>query len=1648
MVVMQAGDWMNYTVNVSQAGSYTVTALTYYWGPPGGTFHLEADGVNVTGPVQLPGNSSWQTVTKTGVQLTAGPHLLRLVDDTNGAAGDYLGCIDYLSFSLPADPQSLAMALIDPFNQTGNQLQARDAEWNLPLLSLPGRAGLDLGLTLSYSSLVWTRAGNSVYFDADNGSPSPGFRLGFPTIGDVFHDPDANVDARLLITSSGRRVELRKLGNYGSYDLYQAADSSYLQLMDYGSSLWVRTTDGMTMNYGPAGGEWHCALIRDRNGNMITAGYNGYGDITSVTDTLGRVINFNYDTNANLISITQSWNGQTHTWATFGWGDPLTLHPGFSGVSVVGAQDNEQVAVLRQVGLADGSRYNFDYRSNGQVEIIHRTTSDNVERSYTKYVYDTPADDCPRVTAARVFAKDWSDLYGVPHEVVTSFADLGSGWHQMVAPDGTDYRELYGTSGWQRGLTLSSEVWSSGARQKWTTVNWTQDNALVSYQLNPRVVESVIDDLGGNHRRTTVDYGSYAAYGLPYCVTEYANNGSSPMRQTYTIYDLSQQYLDWHILGLVSEVKVYDSVSGQYLSRTTYGHDNSSSITAQATTATQHDQSFNTSQLVRGNVTSVSRWDTADINNGAKALTASVTYDAAGSVLSTTDPAGHGSSIIYSDSFFDGTTHGINHNTFAYPTRVNDPDFNASTAPNNYSTAEYNYDLGAVTQTKGAPPAGQSTGIVQTITYDNAARVDRVTVNNGAYTRYLYDVNSVHQYSTVNSLADEAYAARFFDGAGRLIFDEANHPGSGGQYRAVYMIYDAMGRLVKQSNPTEITSAATPTGDDSGGWQFTTQTYDWKGRPLRTIHPDGYYTELSYAGCGCAGGEVVTATDEVGRRRRTTSDVLGRMVKSEELNWDSSVYSTADYVYDALDQIKTITHELQQRSFDYDGYGRLHVRTTPEQGATTYAYNSDDTLQSMTDARGAVSSYVYNNRHLVTNINYTVTGTVAATPNVSLSYDAAGNRTSMTDGLGSASYGYDSLSRMTSETRTFTGVGSYSLYYGYNYANELTDMSNSWGVWVGYQYDSNGRLNRINAANVPDNVTTLGYGMTYRAFGAVKSMTFGDHQSLSTSYDNRMRPASWNVSNVLGFSYTYNGGSTVGGNNQVSYARNLSSNGGRDSTLDRSYEYDQVGALVFAHSGAEARAAFGIDGQQWGTSDGPYSHEYDYDKHGNMTRRFGWGGDVQGGGPNGGETDFVYSYPKNQRTDLAYDLAGNVTSDASQWYTYDATGQQATANALGGYQLQQFYDGNGLRAKKSDAGAVTYYLRSTVLGGQIVAEMDYSGNFARGYTYAGADLLTVQQSGHLYWVHEDPFTKSKRTTDVNGAIQSTVELDPWGANTDRSYDAAFQPQTFTTYTIDANGGFDAKYRRYSVTGRFAQPDPYGGSYNLSDPQSLNRYAYTKNDPVNRRDPSGLDDYGLGPPPPVPTLVPYGGTIVTNTWAPAYPVGGVLGGRLLSGDAMAILESAAEGIEPEPQTPQPTSLPDAIKLARQLLTDPKGPCAELFKKGNGLSTLNELDKKDKIKIADTKVKLFGGPEKLLSSMPGVGAVITSKGVFINPAGRIAQGKPSPTGPFGKLSPLEAMAGAIIHETAHKTGDFGYEAAPIDSTEHSIDVVDKCFGGRLP
>ena len=376
-------------------------------------------------------------------------------------------------------------------------------------------------------------------------------------------------------------------------------------------------------------------------------------------------------------------------------------------------------------------------------------------------------------------------------------------------------------------------------------------------------------------------------------------------------------------------------------------------------------------------------------NAGGQATQYKYGYDTNGSVVFTRDDLWHQSNFSYQDSFSDGYN---SRNTFAFPTTVTDPD-NAS------ATMQYNYDFGAVTRTQGPPPAGQSQGLIQTVTYDGAARVDRVTTGNtSAYTRYFYAGNYMVSFSSVNNVADDAVSVQIFDGAGRVRALSVNHPGSTGNYIGQVIVFDVMGRAIQQSNPTEINGSWVPTGDDAA-WVYTNQAYDYKGRPTLTTLPDGSTRENTYGGCGCAGGAVTTVRDENGRRRKYTMDVLGRLKQAQELNWDQSVYSTTNYTYNVRDQLTQIDQAGQIRSFAYDGHGRLQTRTTPEQGTTSYSYFTNDAVQTITDARGATTTFSYNNRDLVTGISYGVPSGVAATPNVSFAYDAAGNRTSMTDGV-------------------------------------------------------------------------------------------------------------------------------------------------------------------------------------------------------------------------------------------------------------------------------------------------------------------------------------------------------------------------------------------------------------------------------------------------------------------------------------------------------------------------------------------------------------------------------------------------------------------------------------------------------------------------
>jgi hypothetical protein len=84
-----AGEWLEYTVNVPTAGYYNL-GVSYSSEFNNGTFHMEVDGVNVTGQLTAISTGSWstfQTITTPNVNLSAGQHILRLALDSNATTG-------------------------------------------------------------------------------------------------------------------------------------------------------------------------------------------------------------------------------------------------------------------------------------------------------------------------------------------------------------------------------------------------------------------------------------------------------------------------------------------------------------------------------------------------------------------------------------------------------------------------------------------------------------------------------------------------------------------------------------------------------------------------------------------------------------------------------------------------------------------------------------------------------------------------------------------------------------------------------------------------------------------------------------------------------------------------------------------------------------------------------------------------------------------------------------------------------------------------------------------------------------------------------------------------------------------------------------------------------------------------------------------------------------------------------------------------------------------------------------------------------------------------------------------------------------------------------------------------------------------------
>ncbi len=85
------GEWLAYDVSFGRSGRYTF--IIRVAAQRGGRFHIELDGVDVTGPLQVPrtgGYTVWKDVVRRNGNVAAGSYELRLVADSAGFNWNYV----------------------------------------------------------------------------------------------------------------------------------------------------------------------------------------------------------------------------------------------------------------------------------------------------------------------------------------------------------------------------------------------------------------------------------------------------------------------------------------------------------------------------------------------------------------------------------------------------------------------------------------------------------------------------------------------------------------------------------------------------------------------------------------------------------------------------------------------------------------------------------------------------------------------------------------------------------------------------------------------------------------------------------------------------------------------------------------------------------------------------------------------------------------------------------------------------------------------------------------------------------------------------------------------------------------------------------------------------------------------------------------------------------------------------------------------------------------------------------------------------------------------------------------------------------------------------------------------------------------------
>jgi RHS repeat-associated protein len=343
--------------------------------------------------------------------------------------------------------------------------------------------------------------------------------------------------------------------------------------------------------------------------------------------------------------------------------------------------------------------------------------------------------------------------------------------------------------------------------------------------------------------------------------------------------------------------------------------------------------------------------------------------------------------------------------------------------------------------------------------------------------------------------------------------------------------YDAAGNLASVTDPLG---------------RVTTSTFDVRNRRLSTTDPLGHTTSWTYD----AVGNVLTTTFADSTTASTTYDAMNRPLTSTD-----ALGQTTTYTYHPDGSLASLTDaRASAYTFVVDALSRRTRMNYPGGSYETWTYDGNSNMTQYRTRAGVTMSCTFDNRNRDTFCDWS-----DSTPDVTKTYDAAGRVLSISNSVAASAFTYDAAHQMLSESITISGLsGAKTVAYTYDADGNRASLTDPNGSVIAYSNTARGQVASIVADGPPPLAT-----FAYDAAGRRTSRTLENGLTSTYTYDDDGRLTSLAHGSLETLTYTYD-------------AMHRRTGEARSSAPARTFGYDLTGQLIAVNQ-STGNATFAYD---------------------------------------------------------------------------------------------------------------------------------------------------------------------------------------------------------------------------------------------------------------------------------------------------------------------------------------------------------------------------------------------------------------------------------------------------------------------------------------